>query len=124
MLPKIADVISDLLAELIVTIVLIIGGWLLRDFLKQLWYKVIDWLARQWRYLVIVILLILIEIALYLVYASWWLIAFSIAHLALVMLVILLLFAPKQPTMDNSKRQPHEKASPVGGPRYPKPRRE
>ncbi|TEU19057.1 MAG: hypothetical protein E3J21_04720 [Anaerolineales bacterium] len=111
MLPKIADVISDLLAELIVAIVLIIGGWLLRDFLKQLWYKVIDWLARQWRYLVIVILMILIEIALYLVYASWWIIAFSIAHLALVMLAILLLFAPKQRPGDIERHPPRKPRS-------------
>lgn len=98
-----SDVIGKVIAGLIVAAILAIISWAqsprFRRFLKRLWNTVIDWLTRQWQYLVVVILLILIEVALYLVYASWWIIAFSIAHLALVMLAVLLLFAPKWPTI-------------------------
>jgi hypothetical protein len=56
------------------------------------------WLARQWRYLVIAVLLIPIYVVLYLVYASWWIIASYIVQFALITLAILLLFAPKRAT--------------------------
>ena len=98
MLPKIADVISDFVAELVAVTLLAIGGWLLRHFLKRLCYTVIEWLARQWRYLAMVILLTLIEIALYIAYASWPIIVFSTAHLAFAVLATLLLFVAKRPT--------------------------
>ncbi len=69
-----------------------IVGWLVwhyvigRRFKRFTW-----WLVQQWRYLVIVGLLILIEILLYMAYADWKTIAFSIAHCALIAIAAWLL---------------------------------
>jgi len=52
-----------------------------------------EWLARQWRYLVIVFLLVLIEVLLFLAYADWKIIAFSIAHFALIAVAARLLIS-------------------------------
>jgi hypothetical protein len=46
--------------------------------------RCLKWLASQWRYFVVAAFLILIELALYLLYASWYIVAFSVAHFALV----------------------------------------
>ncbi len=42
------------------------------------------WLSKRWRYLLVDILLILIEVALYCVSADWKIVAFSLVHLALI----------------------------------------
>jgi hypothetical protein len=57
----------------------------------------IKWLIRQWRYILLAVLLISLELALYRL-GGLKLVALSIAHLALVTLAILLLFAPQRAT--------------------------
>ena len=96
------DVIGKVIAGLIVAAILAIISWAksprFRLLLKRLWNTVIEWLRRQWRYIVVIsILLTPIYVVLYLVYASWWIIAFSIVHLALFLFAVPPLFASKRP---------------------------
>jgi hypothetical protein len=97
-----SGVIEKVIGGLIVAAILAIVGWAksprFRLFLKRLWNTVSEWLGRQWRYLVVVaVLLIPIYVVLYLVYASWWIIALSIVHFALVTFATPPLLAPKRP---------------------------
>jgi len=68
-----------------------IVGWLSRHYVSRILNRLRQWLLQQWQCLVIAILLILIEVLLYLAYADWRTIAFSIAHFALIAVAALLL---------------------------------
>jgi hypothetical protein len=59
----------------------------IKSFFRSTW----KWLVQQWRYVVIVILLIVIEVLLYLAYVDWRNVAFSIAHFALIAVTVWLL---------------------------------
>jgi hypothetical protein len=52
----------------------------IKSFFRSTW----KWLVQQWRYLVIGILLIVIEVLLYLAYTDWRTVVFSLAHFALI----------------------------------------
>jgi len=58
--------------------------WLSRHYVSRIFERLKQWLLERWQYLVIGILLIVIEGLLYLAYADWKKIAFSIAHFALI----------------------------------------
>lgn len=108
MLPKFdwSDVIEEIIGGLIVLAIAAIATWFLSEkvrlFLKRLLGAVMilsgtamRWLAKQWRYLVVIFLLSLTEAALYRVYADWKVIAFSLAHFTLIAVAIWLL-TPKE----------------------------
>lgn len=81
---------DDHLRVIIAGSVAILGGLSLH-YVRRMFKRFKHWLLQQWRYLVIVILLILIEVLLYLAYGDWKIIAFSIAHFALIAIATWLL---------------------------------
>jgi hypothetical protein len=78
--PDMNDNLRLVIAGLAAIVVLAIWHYVISPRFKRF----TQWLARKWRYLVIVIMLIVIEILLYLAYADWRNVAFSIAHFALI----------------------------------------
>jgi hypothetical protein len=65
-----------------------------------------QWLVQKWRYVVIVILLIVIEVLLYLAYADWRNVVFSLAHFALIAVAAWLLVRyPKPYTYEPSHEE-------------------
>ena len=121
MLSKIdwSGVMEKVIGGLIVAAILAIVGWAkslrFRLFLKRLWNTVIEWLRRQWRYLVVIaVLLIPVYVALYLAYTSWRIIALSIVHFALVTFATPPLLAPKRPWTTSGLIQKIDFDYPVG----------
>lgn len=98
------NVVTQVVAILLATALLSILGYLIsqkfRDFPKNLPSQMawlIKWLVKQWRYVVLLFLTILLEIAIYKLYVDWRIIVFSIAHFALIAFAVWFLTFKRTP---------------------------
>lgn len=98
--------VDDNLKLAIAGVVAILGWAVWHYVISPRFKRFTQWLVQKWRYVVIVILLIAIEVLLYLAYADWRNVAFSIAHFALIAVAAWLLARyPKPYTYEPSHEE-------------------